>query len=393
MKRCYKIRSLLITALVIVNLSGCSEKGTAPAVSNTNTESSISVSSAEKQNSVSDPPDNGNLDSVKDNAGMNKTITDMGGRKVEINGKIEKVFGANPMATILLFTLVPDKIAAWNAKLPNQDILPEKFRNLPAAGSMGTKQQAASPEEILTYNPELVIYAQTEITEQAVDKADKISKQLGKPVVLVNGSFESTESTYELLGQIFDCSERSDELVQYYKETLSDIKKIKSEIKEEDKVKVYYGKEADALTTSGNQSVHAKLIEMVGGVNAAVTIKGGNDAVVNMEDVVTWEPDIILLSEANENEKASFTNLMDSAVWNKVKAVQNDKVYVSPRLLFSWFDRPPSINELMGIQWLAQTLYPDYYQIDISSQIKEFYKKFYQIELKEEDLRKILSEQ
>lgn len=375
MKRYDRSLSLFAAFLTMICLYGCSGKETAASLPADSHEDTQTTS---YENTETD---------------IKKTITDMGGRKVEIPDKIENVYGANPMATILIFTLVPDKIIAWNTKLPGQNILPEAYRNLPVIGSMGTKQQAAGPEAILTYDPDLVILAQTEINEQAINNADKISRQLGKPVVLINGSLESTESTYELLGQIFNCSDRCNELVQYYKDTLSNIEKIKSEIKEEDKVNVYYGKETDALTTSGNQSAHAKLIEMVGGVNAAGSIKGSGDAAVNMEDVVKWQPEVILLSEANDNEKNSSKNLKNKEAWKQIAAVQNDKVYVSPQLIFSWFDRPPSINQLIGIKWLAQTLYPDYYHFDISSEIKDFYKKFYNIDLKDEDIKKILAQE
>lgn len=383
MKRYYRLLSLLAVFITIILLNGCTEKETG---------ASVSSHADTKATTPADSQGDTETTAVKNaDKNMKRTITDMGGREVEIPDKIEKVYGANPMATILLFTLVPDKIIAWNAKLPDQDILPEVYRNLPVIGSMGTKQQAASPEAILTYNPDIVILAQTEINKQAIDNSDKISKQLGKPVILVNGSLESTESTYELLGQIFDCRERSGQLIQYYKDTLSNIEKIKSEIKEEDKINVYYGKEADALTTSGNQSVHAKLIEMVGGENVAGSIEGSGDAAVNMEDVIKWQPEVILLSEANDNEKDSFRNLKNNEVWKQIAAVQNDKVYASPQLIFSWFDRPPSINQLIGIKWLAQTLYPDFYHFDISSEIKDFYKIFYNIELKDDDIKKILS--
>ncbi len=379
MKRYYRLLSLFAALFVIFHLYGCTEKTASESVSsNADTETAASEHTETTASENSDTDDK-------------KTVTDMGGRKVEIPDKIEKVYGANPMATILLFTLVPDKIIGWNSKLPGRNVLPEAYRDLPVIGSMGTKQQAAGPEAILTYNPDIVIYAQTDMSEQAMDKADKISKQLGKPVVLVNGSLESTESTYELLGQIFGCRERSDELVQYYKDTLSTIEKISSEIKDEDKVNVYYGKEEDALTTSGNKSVHAKLIEMVGGVNVTGSIQGSGDAAVNMEDIVSWNPDVILLSEANENEKDSSEKLKNNEVWKQIAAVQNDKVYVSPQLIFSWFDRPPSINQLIGIKWLAQTLYPDCYHYDISSEIKDFYKEFYNIDLKDDDIKKILT--
>lgn len=319
------------------------------------------------------------------------SITDMGGRTVELPEKIEKVYGANPMSTILLFTLVPDKIIGWNSQIPNKECLPEKYSKLPVIGSMGSKQQAASPETILTYNPDIIIFAQTEINDQAISKADDLSNQLGKPVVLINGSFESSENTYELLGKVFSCSERSKELIQYYKNTLAKIEEVKSKIKAEDKISVYYGKEDNALTTSGNQSVHAKLIDMVGGVNAASSVEGSNDAIISIENVIKWQPDAILLSEANNNEKESSNKINNSDKWKGIKAVENKKVYVSPQLIFSWFDRPPSINELIGIKWLAETLYPNYYNLNIKNEIKDFYQVFYNISLKDEQIDEILS--
>lgn len=358
MKKIYKIITFFIIFITLFSFIGCSEK-----------DKSILTSTDTKSK---------------------KVITDMGGRKVEIPDKIEKVYGANPMSTILLFTLVPDKIIGWNSEIPNKDYLAEKYNELPVLGSLGSKQQAASLETILEYNPDIIIFAQTEMNDQAISKADNLSKQLGKPVVLVNGSLESTEISYELLGRIFNCSERSNELVQYYKNTLKTTEEIKSKIKEKDKVNIYYGKDADALTTSGSESVHSKLIEMVGGVNSASSVSGSGDAIVNIENVIKWNPDLILLSEANNNEKESSDKVNKSDLWQGIKAVKNKKVYVSPELIFSWFDRPPSINQLIGIKWLAQTLYPDYYNLDIKNEIKRFYQLFYNINLTDEQIDKIL---
>lgn len=358
MKRSYKIAVFFTIFIMFFSFIGCSEK----------------------DKSTSENTD------IK----SEKLITDMGGRKVEIPDKIEKVYGANPMSTILLFTLVPDKIIGWNSDMPNKEYLPEKYSKLPVLGSLGSKQQAASPEIILKYNPDIIIFAQTEINDQAISKADSLSNQLKKPVVLINGSLESTESTYELLGKIFNCDDRCNKLVQYYKNTLTTTEEIKSKIKEKDKINVYYGKDTDALTTSGNKSVHAKLIEMVGGINVASSIEGSIDAAVSIEDVIKWQPDVILLSEANTNEKESSDKVNNSNVWQAIKAVKNKKVYVSPQLIFSWFDRPPSINELIGIKWIAQTLYPSYYNLNIKNDIKDFYQLFYNIDLTDEQINKIL---
>ena len=34
-------------------------------------------------------------------------------------------------------------------------------------------------------------------------------------------------------------------------------------------------------------------------------------------------------------------------------------------LPFSWCDRPPAVNRILGIQWIANALYPDTYDVDM----------------------------
>jgi iron complex transport system substrate-binding protein len=52
-------------------------------------------------------------------------------------------------------------------------------------------------------------------------------------------------------------------------------------------------------------------------------------------------------------------------------------VYVPPDLPFGWFDAPPSINRLLGVQWLARLLYPAEFPEPLAPRVKTFHKLFY----------------
>ena len=52
-------------------------------------------------------------------------------------------------------------------------------------------------------------------------------------------------------------------------------------------------------------------------------------------------------------------------------------------------NRPPSVMRLMGAQWLAHTLYPDLYPIDIREEVAAFMKLFFNYELKADDLKRL----
>ncbi len=44
---------------------------------------------------------------------------------------------------------------------------------------------------------------------------------------------------------------------------------------------------------------------------------------------------------------------------------------------FGWFDRPPSVNRLIGVKWLASVLYGEDANYDIPRDTREFYRLFY----------------
>ena len=40
-------------------------------------------------------------------------------------------------------------------------------------------------------------------------------------------------------------------------------------------------------------------------------------------------------------------------------AVREKRVYLSPTAPFGWIDRPPSLNRVIGLKWLAGLFYPE----------------------------------
>jgi hypothetical protein len=52
----------------------------------------------------------------------------------------------------------------------------------------------------------------------------------------------------------------------------------------------------------------------------------------------------------------------------------------------SWFDGPPGMNEIVGIYWMIQTLYPDQCtDLALKAKVQEFYSDFYHYELTDAD--------
>jgi len=59
-------------------------------------------------------------------------------------------------------------------------------------------------------------------------------------------------------------------------------------------------------------------------------------------------------------------------------------------LPYGWIDAPPSLNRLIGVQWLARLLFPGQFPGDMREVARDFYRQFYQVDLSAPELDKLL---
>jgi iron complex transport system substrate-binding protein len=329
---------------------------------------------------------------IKEESISSRTITDMAGRKVEVPSEIKKIYSINPMGTILTYTIAPDTLLGWNRKINNDSLefIPEKYRELPVLGNINGQSSAPNVEEIISLKPDLVILMKNSIDENVKNQAEKVTEQLETPVVIIENNLDKTAEMYRFMGDLIGREEQAEKLIAYYEKTMKTIGKGKKFLGEREKVRVYYGSGEDGLSTGNKNSPHAQLIELVGGINVADTVDNVKRFRTSIEQVMLWNPEIIIITEKNENESMLYEKILDSEEWKNTTAVKNKNVYKSPTNYFDWFDRPPTVNRILGINWLANLLYPNAYNIDIEKEVKEFYSLFYHIDLSDKQVKRLL---
>jgi iron complex transport system substrate-binding protein len=129
---------------------------------------------------------------------------------------------------------------------------------------------------------------------------------------------------------------------------------------------------------------------MVGGKNVVQSeIKGGQGkSEISIEQLLSWDPDIII--SWDDERGGYYSGIFKDPTWKDIKAVKDKEIYEIPNKPFNWFDRPPSVNRVLGVKWLGNLLYPDVFDYDMREEVKEFYDKFYHYELTEEEIDEIL---
>lgn len=282
-----------------------------------------------------------------------KVITDMEGRQVTIPKTVNKVISLSNNTTVDIYALSPDKLLGLSFQLKDaaKGYIPDKYFNLPVAGT--TTDGKVDNEAILKLAPDIIIASD----EDEVFNADEIQNQLNIPVVMISTDMTKIPEEYTLLGECLGEQDRAKELSDLAKKTLDNVKTQVAKVPDDKKPSLYYSENTGLKTD------------------------------VSMEQVLKWNPQFILVGKTTID---LYSQIMTDPNWSKIQAVKEKKVYQIPSLPFNWVDRPPSSTRALGAEWLASVLYPDYVKFDVKSDTKEFYKKFFRIDLTDDQLNTVM---
>jgi len=322
------------------------------------------------------------------------TITDMAGRTVEIPAEIDSVYSSSPVGTNLIYTFRDTLVAGTNYELAPEEMkyTTEYYQNLPNLGGWYGQGNQGNVEEIIKAAPDIVL--STGLDQSSIDSADQLQQQLGIPVVLADSDdMAALADTYRFLGEILGDAERAEELATYVEETLAHAAELSAKVADEDRITVYYAEEQDGLHTDPSGSMHSRLIEVCGGVNVAdceITPGYGRTA-VSIEQVIAWDPELIIACIDNGYaDSSSYNTILTDAKWAGIQAVKDGLVFQTPTEPQNWFDRPPSVNTLIGVKWVQAIFYPDVIDYDMADETKTFYKLFYQVDLTDDEVSSLL---
>ena len=324
-------------------------------------------------------------------------ITDMAGRTVSVPSEIKTIMGKSPMGTILVYTLEPDKLAGWNYSLTEGEkaFIPAPYDTLPVLGGWFGKKSTAVPEEIVRISPDIIIDADF-LTGDKIKADDLLQEQLGIPIVMVDGSgMDALPDVYRFLGTLLGKGESAGEMADYCSRILDEASRVTASLPLENRVPVYYAEGADGLQTEPRGSVHTQLIPLCGGLNVVAGRNGEevqniNMALVSLEQILLWNPRVILTPAEGGGNDTFLSRAEELPGWNDVEAIREGRVYPIPQYPFGWFDRPPSVNRIVGVGWLSRLLHPDLFQSSIEEEVRAFYRLFYHLDLSGEEMAALL---
>ncbi len=302
-----------------------------------------------------------------------RSIIDGAGRKVVIPQRVERIYAAGPPASILVFAIAPDKLIGWTTawREAERPFIAKRYADLPTLGRLTGRGNTANVEVVLQAKPDFIVDYGT-VSPTLSSLADRVQEQTGIPYVLLDGDFDRMTEAILQLGRIANEEDRAAALARYAQDTISAINQRVAKVPAARRPRVYYGRGPQGLNTGLAGSISTEFIEQLGAVNVAAELGRGGLVQVSIEQVLRWNPDVVITIDPNFYALATKHPL-----WRELKAIKAGRIHLAPYVPFGWIDFPPSINRLIGLRWLARILYPDAFPEDLRPIVRDFYTRCY----------------
>jgi len=316
-----------------------------------------------------------------------RTVIDSAGRRVEVPDTVTRVFAAGPPASVLVYVLKPDALLGWPRALRKEEraYVAEPYRDLPETGRLTGRGGDANLELVLKLKPDLIVDFGS-VRDTYISLADRVQQQTGIPYLLFDGRFENTAASLRAMGAALGVAERGETLARDVEATFADLDRALTEVPETQRPRVYLARGPDGLETGLKGSINTEIIERAGGRNVADSGDGRRGLVqASIEQVIVADPDTIVTWDRN-----FYRAVRSDPLWAGIAAVKRGRVYLSPTAPFGWIDRPPSLNRMMGLKWLAGLFYPDRFPADLRAATEDFYRLYYHVDLSGPDLDRLI---
>lgn len=279
-----KIAAVILFAVLIVGISGCT--GTGPAQTNNTT------------------------------SGYPMTVIDDYGRPITITSAPEKIISLTPVNTEILFALgLGDKVVGVT-----------DYCNYPPEARNKTKVS-----DIVNVNAERVAMADPDVVFAGSLTKKEVAEQLESMgyKVIANDPRNASDvkDCIMLMGNVTGATENATRLVNDIDRRVTAVTDITSKMNESDKPKVLLVLSVEpSVYVAGSNCYGDDLITLAGGRNAGESVI--DYGVMSTESIVDEDPDIIIVA-VDEWSKPAYESLKNGSLpWMKsLSAVKNGKVY------------------------------------------------------------------
>ena len=310
--------------------------------------------------------------------GYPKTIMDMAGRVVTIEGPIERIITTNPDNSRTIIALGDgDKIVGTDEatigscvcpKNGSEEICPSCWENV-CGGELADIPETSTR---YTVNYELMASLAPDVIFETMfwsDRADEMQEKVGSPVVCVGTDFdfETVSGQIELIGEVLDREDEAEDLIDFIDSEVEMVRSVTENLDESEKPTVYFAPRGSSKgfydPKEGRDFTRTvtfyEPLKVAGGRNVAaecgLTDFEGSAINVGIEQIIAWDPEYIISADDVE----TIEILSSAPDLESIEAVQNGNVY---NCFYPYCRGMPIDRSLLNMVYMAKVLHPEEFE-------------------------------
>ncbi|MDO5707536.1 MAG: ABC transporter substrate-binding protein [Andreesenia angusta] len=309
-----------------------------------------------------------------------RIVVDQDGTEVELPKDVEKIadfWHANNQVVLLLGGA--DKLVTTTTSIENLPWFAKVYPRIKEVPAL-VKGHDYNVEEVIEKEPDVVIAANDE-------QVESIRAAGLKAVKVMFQDFDGLKKTVQITSQVIgsDAEKRAKEYIDYLDGNIEYVRERLKDVDKKPKVLHIVGGD-DLNKVDGAKSIIGEWMDIAGAENSLPL--EANLAEITMEEIIASDPEYIIIGGTESKE--GIEKIKNDPAWKDVKAVKDDNLIRNPVGTFNW-DRY-SAEEALQILWAAKLFHPEKFEdLNMIEKTKDFYKRFYEYELTDEEAEEILA--
>jgi iron complex transport system substrate-binding protein len=305
------------------------------------------------------------------------TVKDSLGRIIAVPSKVERIVSVQPEISRIIVALgARERLVGIEYALQKYDPLFQfvfpAARNLPI---VSVAEDSVNLEMVLQLKPDVIFVSPFE--KHIVEVLEKKSRI---PVIALAslGNLTRLAEEIRLTGKIIGCQAEAEEVASFFEKTLDAVRRPLASLPEGAKPRVYLSFWGSLTKTP----VLYQPVNAAGGVNVAEgllpSFLGSIGTVVSIEEIIRWNPDVILIhgNYLPEERTVTVEGVLRDPRLSSIDAVKNRKVFYTFGF-WNWWD-PAEV--LVEVSYLASRFHPELVpDRRLETEANRIFKKFYKI--------------
>ncbi|RUR86990.1 iron-siderophore ABC transporter substrate-binding protein [Chlorogloeopsis fritschii PCC 9212] len=179
-------------------------------------------------------------------------------------------------------------------------------------------------EKLLSLKPDLILCI-------SIPEFQRVYKQLSMIAPTVILPWRETRGNWRQhlqdAGRVFDKTEMANQLMDEYDHRIQELKTLMGD-RPPPKISFIFVADGRIVITRGKKSFAGGILEELGFLNPLFTESGDDELPISEEILPTIDSDILFVAPLKKDDQSVIQKLQQKPLWSKLKAVQNNQVYL-----------------------------------------------------------------